>query len=94
MLKRDPEAVLKRVLTFLKVNDSNRYVQRCLQANTFERLAGGRRPGEVDPTSFFRKGIVGDWRNHFSEENIVVFKQVAGNTLITAGYEEDDQWGL
>jgi sulfotransferase 6B1 len=40
----------------------------------------------------YRKGIVGDWRNHFSEEHRRVFKQVAGDLLIRLGYENDTDW--
>ncbi len=40
----------------------------------------------------YRKGIVGDWRNHFSEDHRRVFKQVAGDLLIRLGYEKDTNW--
>jgi hypothetical protein len=40
----------------------------------------------------YRKGIVGDWRNHFSEDHRRVFKQVAGDLLIRLGYENDADW--
>ena len=31
----------------------------------FERLSGGRRPGQEDIHGHLRKGIGGDWKNHF-----------------------------
>lgn len=40
----------------------------------------------------FRKGVPGDWREHFTDENKSVFKQIAGDLLIKLGYEPDDQW--
>ena len=40
----------------------------------------------------YRKGIVGDWRNHFTEDHRRIFKQVAGDTLIRLGYEKDLDW--
>ena len=40
----------------------------------------------------YRKGIVGDWRNHFTEDHRRVFKQVAGDLLIRLGYEKDTDW--
>jgi hypothetical protein len=40
----------------------------------------------------FRKGIAGDWRNHFTQENINHFKQIAGDLLIRLGYEKTNDW--
>lgn len=42
--------------------------------------------------SFVRKGISGDWRNYFSRKNIDSFKAIAGNTLVTLGYEKSMDW--
>jgi hypothetical protein len=39
-----------------------------------------------------RKGVIGDWRNHFTEEACKVFDQFAGNELIRLGYEKDHSW--
>ena len=43
-------------------------------------------------TATFRKGAIGDWRNHFGDQHRDAFKQVAGRQLIRLGYEEDDDW--
>jgi hypothetical protein len=40
----------------------------------------------------FRKGQIGDWRNHFSEEHKEAFKKVAGMELISFGYESNLDW--
>jgi hypothetical protein len=40
----------------------------------------------------FRKGKTGEWRNHFTERNMQVFKDVAGDLLIRLGYESDADW--
>lgn len=40
----------------------------------------------------FRKGSIGDWRNHFTEEHKRVFKELAGDLLIDLGYERDNDW--
>ncbi|MGB3761129.1 MAG: sulfotransferase domain-containing protein [Rivularia sp. (in: cyanobacteria)] len=52
----------------------------------------GRKPGEIKINSFLRKGVVGDWQNHFSQEACEVFNHFAGNELITLGYENDTTW--
>lgn len=41
---------------------------------------------------FYRKGIHGDWRNHFSEKQKNIFKEIAGSTLIDLGYEKGLDW--
>jgi sulfotransferase 6B1 len=43
-------------------------------------------------TATFRKGEVGDWRNHFSEAHKKAFKEIAGDVLIDLGYERDFDW--
>jgi hypothetical protein len=91
-LKAKPVGTLKGIFDFLKVNSRDTYVKRCLNLNTFEKISGGRKPGVADFNSFYRKGIVGDWRNHFSGENIKIFKKIAGDTLISAGYEQNNRW--
>ena len=93
-MKQDPVRILGGVFVFLGVDSTDALVKICVQSNTFEKSAGGRRPGEDDPGSFFRKGIIGDWRNHFSQQNVDTFKEIAGDLLIAAGYEKDDHWGL
>jgi hypothetical protein len=32
---------------------------------TFDKLSGGRPQGTADNMHFYRKGVIGDYRNHF-----------------------------
>ena len=48
-----------------------------------------RNPGEENKHSFLRKGVAGDWKNHFSKEARQVFNKFAGRELIKLGYEVD-----
>lgn len=43
-------------------------------------------------SSTFRKGRVGDWRNHFTQAHRDAFKDVMGERLIQFGYERDMNW--
>lgn len=43
-------------------------------------------------SSTFRKGVIGDWRNHFTEQHKSIFKELAGPQLIELGYERDLDW--
>jgi len=59
---------LARIFRFLGVDDSKEVAERCASAASFEQLSGGRMRGEENLDSFFRKGVVGDWRNHLDSE--------------------------
>jgi len=52
----------------------------------------GRQPGVEAPNDFFRKGVAGDWRNHFTREAADIFAGYAGDTLVTLGYEDNLDW--
>lgn len=58
---------------------------------SFERQSG-RRSGKEDKKSFLRKGVVGDWKEHFSQEAREVFDRHAGRELILLGYEKNHEW--
>ena len=40
----------------------------------------------------FRSGKTGGWRQYFTDEHKKVFKDVAGDLLITLGYEDNNDW--
>ena len=52
----------------------------------------GRRPGEEDVTQHIRKGVAGDWLNHFTRASAELFNDLAGDVLVTLGYEQDRNW--
>lgn len=84
-----------RVLASVRLTTDNIPVDRLRQivdANQFTKLAGGRAPGQEDVKSHYRKGVAGDWRNHFNEEHIALFKENFNDLLLRLGYETDDRW--
>jgi hypothetical protein len=60
--------------------------------SSFDRMSGGRSPGEENERSHYRKGISGDWRNHFSDAHKKEFKERFGQMLIDLGYERNSEW--
>jgi len=86
-----PEEEVERLVRFLGADASGQTVKRCVNAASFEKLAGGRKRGQ-EAASFFRKGIAGDWKNVFTEQNRRDFKAAAGDLLVRLGYEKDDDW--
>jgi sulfotransferase 6B1 len=98
-LLANPIAEFRRTLDFLNVKIRQNLLEAIVHRNRFERLAVGKRiwkqpqrPGEANPSSHFRKGIVGDWKNYFGESHRARFKELAGHFLIEMGYEHDLNW--
>jgi hypothetical protein len=58
----------------------------------FSRLSGGRQRGQVDADSHYRRGVPGDWVNHFSLEHLQFFKERYNDLLMQYGYESDPGW--
>lgn len=40
----------------------------------------------------FRKGMIGDWRNHFSARHVALFKSAGQQQLLDLGYEQSADW--
>lgn len=45
-----------------------------------------------ESNTFVRKGIAGDWRNHFSATDRQIFQRYGGSMLQQAGYVSDAHW--
>jgi hypothetical protein len=58
----------------------------------FSKLSGGRQKGQADPSSHYRRGVHGDWINHFSVEHLQLFKERYGDLVLQYGYESDPDW--
>ena len=87
-----PNEEVERLLGFLGVDTDRALVEHCVSQASFSKLSKGRERGNEDPSSFYRKGVAGDWKNYFTEEDRRVFKEEAGELLIRLGYEEDLDW--
>jgi len=91
-LLEKPEEEMARLLGFLGAETGEETVRHCVNSASFEKLSKGRRRNEEDTTSFFRKGVAGDWKNVFTARDKRIFKEEAGGLLVRLGYEENNQW--
>ncbi len=73
-------AELARLFDFLGLDLDGSDVERIAEA-TFSK-------GSLT----FRKGEIGDWKNHFTAEHRAAFREVAGPLLVQLGYEKDEAW--
>ena len=91
-LRRDCSGTLRRALEAV----TGKAVDPWRLATTIEKMSmkrqTGREPGEENRSEFVRKGVVGDWRNHFSRDAAELFDELAGDTLVRLGYEADREW--
>jgi hypothetical protein len=55
-------------------------------ANRFEAKTKGRRAGTEDTASHYRKGVAGDWVNHFTPEVAAAFEERFGGLPQRLGY--------
>lgn len=80
------EEAYGRIRAVLELDATEATVRGCVAAADFRAVTGGRARGEEDTGSHFRKGIVGDWRNHFTAETSAIFTREAGDVLDLLGY--------
>ena len=66
-------------------------VERAVVSQRFEKVYG-RKPGDEDVMSHGRKGIAGDWRNHFTARIAEQFHEKFGDLLLLSGQERDPGW--
>ena len=87
-LLTQPEKNLKVMFGLLGANSDDATVSRCVEKNSFEKLAR-RKAGSEDSASFFRKGVAGDWRGVFTERDRQIYAEIAGDSLRQMGYSLD-----
>lgn len=71
------------------------YPWRLLKAvndRSFDKLSGGRKVGQENLNSHYRKGTPGDWKQHFTEYHKEIFKEKYNHILTKLNYESDDKW--
>lgn len=61
-------------------------VLRAWAVNELARAIAPRKSGT------FRKGQPGNWKEHFTQANKTLFKELTGDLLIRLGYEQDNSW--
>lgn len=66
-------------------------LEEIIEQHRFERLAGRKR-GEENVQSHYRKGVPGDWKNHFGAQHVRAFKDQYNDLLLKLGYENDPDW--
>jgi lipopolysaccharide transport system ATP-binding protein len=87
----DEFAIFEQIIDYCQISVDRERLHEIIRYNTFETVTGRQR-GQEDVTAHQRKGIVGDWRNHFSDRVKEAFKERLGEVLIKTKYECDLNW--
>jgi hypothetical protein len=82
----DQKAALGCLLDYLEARGFQPRLPRDQAVETLQAAIAPRKSGT------FRKGKPGNWREHFTEANIALFKETAGDILVRMGYEADSNW--
>ena len=89
----DTEGTLSASIESVTGNRPDEWVVRqTVEKYSMARQTGGRKAGDEDRESFIRKGIAGDWVNHFGPTAARRFDDLAGDALVAVGYEPDRDW--
>jgi LPS sulfotransferase NodH len=87
-----PFAEMKELWEFLGVKASKsqeRAIAEEISSNPDEEWQQRR---NEDVASFLPKGQIGNWRSLFTERDKILFKRIAGETLVRWKYEQDNNW--
>ena len=88
----DSVSCLKTALQKVGVEINERRAQKVAAKLNFSIFSDGRKKGEENVKSHFRKGVSGDYVNHFNGLHKAICKQRIGRHLIELGYEINLCW--
>jgi hypothetical protein len=89
---RFEDLILNRTATFNQLLD---YLEnKGLRSSVSRKRAVEFLNAAIEPhkSGTFRKGKPGNWREHFTQDNVDHFKKASGDLLLQLGYESDTDW--
>ncbi len=90
-LLTDPVGTTSNLLKTLDLDADTDLIVKAFELNTMDKMKKSIE-NTYKHNTFVRKGIAGDWINHFSDKNKSAFKKNAGELLIKLGYENTMNW--
>lgn len=92
-LVSNPPSSLEKIWSFLGVDiDLPDLTSRLEHELSQNPDADWQQAKQKEVASIIRKGLPGSWREIFTKEDRKMFKDIAGETLIEWGYENDLNW--
>ena len=92
LLENDTSIFCNLLLDRAKLPISRTRMEKIVNACRFQSVTKGRERGTENVSAHERKGIAGDWRNHFTPRVRARFKEAYNDLLVAAGYEQSSDW--
>ena len=94
-MKQQPLETFTSIVKFLNLDVSTETVQQALEQSRFEKLQAieaesGFSEAPTHGNRFFRKGIVGDWKNTLTEEQVNRIVSAHSEVMKTLGYLDEN----
>jgi hypothetical protein len=80
LIGEDSFGAYRRIFDHCRLQVDDETLAEVLERYSFERLSGRSR-GSEDVYTHFRKGVAGDWENHFDDEVMATFREVTGDLV-------------
>eukprot|EP01038_Epipyxis_sp_PR26KG_P006971 gene6971-9531_t len=100
-LKADPQKIVSNLADFIEVNLDSELIEKVIKGSSFDEMKAEAdeklEKVYVGVPGHIRKGIVGDWQNHFSEELFQDFKnkfytEMNGSGLVYSIGDDFSPW--
>ena len=88
LLKNDYEILKVILIQECELPVTTERLKKVILQNRFVAMTGGRNPGVENIFEHNRKGVYGDWKNHFTPVLVQKFNDMFGDLLILTGYEK------
>ena len=93
-LKKEPHKTIHAIAKFIDIDPlTNELVERVIEESMFLNMSKNRsvnnvkREGADFTVEYLRKGVIGDWKNHYTDEQNKVFDETIGKSLKENGLE-------
>ncbi|MBT4530469.1 MAG: sulfotransferase domain-containing protein [Phycisphaerae bacterium] len=88
----NPLEGMTKITTLFELDNSKETIGRIVDAHSFKNMSGGRDSGTSSDSAFARKGVAGDWKNHFTPKLREQYGKIIAEFLIETTDEVDDSW--
>ncbi|MCB1069059.1 MAG: sulfotransferase domain-containing protein [Verrucomicrobia bacterium] len=89
LISANARAVFAELFAHLEIPMPAPVLHAVLHDYSFEALSDGRKPGTENLNSHARKGVAGDWKNHFDAALLSRFHEANPGLLEDLGYSND-----
>lgn len=89
-MKQDLAKEINRIVLAIGADPAG--VEAASEKVSFEQMTGRKEGDASQPTAKARKGVVGDWRGHFTKADGQLFDSICGSQLVNLDYESNRGW--